>query len=158
MIFSGTCRQGGINTFTYVGGDPVSKVDPLGLLEQCRTGLPSTFGYDIGPAHHDYHCWTDANDKRICRGFTFDSTSNASTLDKIFGRTKGAIRKDEDNKTDGKETCTSDDGNKCMDKCVAGEWENLGTGTPDYGLVFSGSCQVAASNIYQKCKAQCSKK
>lgn len=63
--------NGGINTYAYVGGRPTMSTDALGLLENCRAGISTTGGYAIGPFHHDYHCWTNADGKRECAGFSF---------------------------------------------------------------------------------------
>ncbi len=146
--------DGGMNTFGYVSGNPISKSDPSGLLEQCRTGLDFLGGADIGAFHHEYLCWPEANGKRVCRGFGRDPDS--SIVDAVFGRVKGKILKDGENVSHSNEKCEPDDKNKCRDQCAKRHFDNLDKGTsPEYGLIFAGSCQIAKQNIYQSCVKEC---
>ncbi len=148
--------KGGINTFSYVSSNPLIKSDPEGLLEQCSAGISTIGGYQAGPARHDYHCWTDENGNRTCRGFSFDPNSGAGLKDKIFGPTKGVVIKDGENTNDAKESsCQADDKNKCMDECASKEWDRIGKSPPAYGLINGVTCQGVRRNVNSICWAKC---
>ena len=147
--------KGGVNTYAYVLGNPVSNIDPFGLLTQCRSGLNATGGLTIGPVHHEFHCWTDASGKRICRGFGRDP--NSAFLDATIGPVRGVILKDDENLSHGKSSCTADKPDKCMDTCAANAWDKLEHNTPEYGLVFGQDCQTTRRSIYDTCFQQCTK-
>ncbi|WP_339074512.1 RHS repeat-associated core domain-containing protein [Teredinibacter turnerae] len=147
---------GGINTYGYVSSNPTKYYDKFGLLQQCETGISSTGGKDIGPAHHDYHCFRGRNGKMKCRGFSFEEEQNPGLKDKILGPIKGDILKDEENLGGGnQEYCGEDDNNLCMDRCVEFKWESLEDHTPKYGLVFGESCQSIVDEIYKQCDRIC---
>lgn len=130
--------------------------DKYGLLQQCETGISLTNGDNIGPAHHDYHCFRGRDGKMKCRGFSFDETNNPGLKDKILGPIKGDILKDEENLKGGnQETCGEDDNDLCMDRCVEGKWESLEKHTPWYGLVFGDTCQSVVDDVYDQCYKIC---
>lgn len=148
--------QGGINTYGYVSADPVRKIDPSGLLEQCTTGLGLLGGLGTStPLRHEYHCWTNSDGRRTCRGFGRDP--NSDPLKAIIGPVGGKILKDTDNKSNNKESCTPDDKDKCMDKCVAEEWDNVGNNLPSYAWYAPNGqqCKAVKQTVYQKCAQKC---
>ena len=145
--------QGGINTYAYVGGNPLSYIDPLGLARQCRTGLDFLSGGDIGPFHHEYTCWTGADGKQVCRGY--GRAHDSSAIKAVAWKVPGKILKDADNVSYGKSSCDADDKNKCMDQCVAKAWDNLEKKIPSYGWFFGEQCQGVNRSIYQICQDQC---
>jgi hypothetical protein len=130
--------------------------DALGLLENCRAGISTTGGYAVGPFHHDYHCWTNADGKRECAGFSFsDKGMKPSLFDKIT-RTDGTVIRDSENTNDAKEwSCKADDGNKCLDKCAKQAWDALEKSPPKYGMYGGQVCNAVAANIYDACVRQC---
>jgi RHS repeat-associated protein len=51
---------GGLNTYAYVGGNPVSGIDPLGLMEWNGTSLSYGAGWGyVGVMRQDYQLWSD---------------------------------------------------------------------------------------------------
>ncbi len=145
---------GGVNTYSYVSGNPVSKIDPTGLLERCTTGLDILGGGGFGPLEHTFQCWTNDKGKRVCRGFGRDTTT--SILPAIFYTVNSTILKDDANISHGNSSCEPDNNNKCMDKCAAQEWDDYEQNTPRYGILFGQSCQAVSYNIYNHCKQRCS--
>jgi RHS repeat-associated protein len=152
---------GGFNRFAYVSDDGINKSDATGLLEQCRAGISSTGGKDIGPLHHEYQCWTDAQGARQCRGYSFNEAASPkpSLTDKVIGPIDGSVIKNGANSPPGFDnSCSKDDGKQCMDSCVAASWDALEKSPPKYGLLFGTTCQGVNQDIYQKCASQCATK
>jgi RHS repeat-associated protein len=145
--------RAGLNTYMYVGGEPLSATDPSGLLEQCRSGLDALGGGSAGPLHHEFLCWTGADGKRQCRGYGRDPGSRA--LGAMGGRVKGKILKDGENISYGKSSCEPDDKNSCMDRCAERKWKELENKTPRYGWVFGTQCVVEKRVIYNLCSEEC---
>ncbi len=147
---------GGLNTYGYVSASPVMFSDPEGLLQKCQTGISTTGGYNIGPFHHDYHCWTNSDGDRVCAGYSFDPDAEPSLWDKIRGGIDGTVVMNDDNRKNGiEETCTPDDGNKCMDLCAADVWSQLKANPPKYGLATGNYCQTIDKGVYDVCSFIC---
>jgi hypothetical protein len=136
-------------TFQKIYSDPTAR-------QRCEIGISTTAGYNIGPFHHDYHCWINHKGQRVCRGYSFDPSGNPGLLDKIFGEIDGVVINDEENTMDGKEeTCTVDDGSNCMDICVSTLWSVVAEDPPKYGLIRGQACQSLADSIYTFCRSMC---
>lgn len=146
---------GGLNVYGYVQNNSINFTDPFGLLAQCRTGLDSLLGFQIGPAHHEYQCWTDSSGETTCRGFGRDPNSNI--VDALTGTVAGKIIKDSENVSHGKSTCTTDDKNKCMDQCAESAWQRLENTQLFYSVKYGADCQTVQQGIYAYCKQECSK-
>jgi len=126
------------------------------LLQQCRSGISTAGGHDVGPFHHEYQCWTGADGKQVCRGFSFDDQQNYSTLDKSIGGIDAKVLKDAENWESAKEhSCSADDNNKCMDNCAADKWRVMEKLQPHYGLLIGQTCQGVQQDVYNSCKKIC---
>jgi hypothetical protein len=145
--------NGGVNTYSYVRSKPTAATDSTGLLEQCRSGLDLLKGAAVGPFHHEFQCWKNADGTTTCRGYGRDPSS--SVIDAIIRKVKGKILRDDENKIAATASCGIDDNNKCMDDCASKEWQKLEKNIPAYGLIQGADCQTVNQIILRKCSVQC---
>lgn len=57
--------KGGVNSYAYVGSNPVSNVDPLGLSKMCCRYLDSIAGSWRGRGFGKRHCYIKADDGNV---------------------------------------------------------------------------------------------
>jgi RHS repeat-associated protein len=148
--------RGGVNTYLYVGGNPLRNKDPLGLLSQCTSGLDALFGGQLGRLHHEYSYWPDGNGGTVCRGY--GRAPGGSVADILRGGSSaGIVLKDQQNASYGKSSCSADDNNKCMDKCVAQAYQGVEKAPPPYGWYNSSAteCQKVNTTVVDICVQYC---
>ncbi len=154
--------EGGINTYAYVSGNPIQKIDPFGLLERCKTGISTTGGNNWGPAHHSYQCWTNSKGLRVCKGFSFDDSNSIGLRQKVAGVNPGEVLPDEQSNEAGSKpgqtSCTDDDKNSCMDQCAENKWAWQTALPSNYGLLRANTCNDIEESIYESCKVICGAK
>ena len=144
--------SGGLNIYAYVGGNPISFVDPTGLeTYQCRRplgGLPGgnqRTGPDIwgNPLYHQYSCTRDANGKLVCGGQGF-SDSWWSSPGKPTTQATDYYSADACKQTQGD--------NKCFEQCLVNEWKKP---RPRYGIPFGTDCQEYDEDVNLACREKC---
>ena len=128
-----------------------------GLLQQCRSGLATIGGNDLGLLHDEYQCWPDEKGNRICRGYGPDTSGgDPGLIKKILGPIKSKIIKDLENWKDSKTNeCEPDDKNSCMDRCAARQWRKLELTRPLYGIFYGATCQDVTGAITELCANEC---
>lgn len=151
---------GGINTYSYANGDPLSNSDPDGLLIQCKSGLNALGGYYDRHLHHEFSCFKNG-DVMECKGF--GRAANSSALDAVFGSVEGVILNGAenfataDNGPGHQNRCREDDKNSCMDECVKTGYSKLQQDLPKYGWMKKDAeqCQDVNRNIVNVCMSKC---
>ncbi|HSD44478.1 MAG TPA: RHS repeat-associated core domain-containing protein [Burkholderiales bacterium] len=144
--------RGGLNTYLYVGGNPISYTDPTGLeTYQCRRplgGLPGDnqrSGPDIlgNPFYHQYSCTRDAKGNLVCGGQGFSeswwSSPGRPTTPATDYYSAGACKQ------------TQGD-NRCFEKCLIDEWKKP---RPRYGVPFGTDCQEYDDDVNSRCRKTC---
>ncbi len=137
--------DGGLNTYGYVGQNPLRYSDVLGLdsfrcernLRLGRVPIPR-----IGPLFHQFLC-TDTPEGRVCRGLGPSSSE-------IFD-TPG-ILEDDEFRADRCEMVADD--NKCVDACLLSAFLRP---IPNYSADLSRgeNCQTYVGSALSECLAQC---
>jgi len=143
---------GGLNTYAYASGNPISYTDPTGLeTYQCRRplgGLPGDnqrSGPDIwgNPFYHQYSCTRNAKGKLVCGGQGF-SESWWSSPGKPTTSATDYYSADACKRTQGD--------NKCFELCLINEWKKP---RPHYGIPFGTDCQEYDEDVNLRCREKC---
>jgi RHS repeat-associated protein len=147
--------SGGLNSFAYVGGNPVSNTDPTGLeTYQCKRPLGKLpgenrrSGPDIwgNPFYHQYSCTRDVRGMLVCGGQSFTQSWLSSPGKPTTPAT--------DFYSD--DACRQSQGdNRCFEQCLIDEWK---IPRPRYGIPFGTDCQEYDDAVNSHCLKECTVK
>jgi RHS repeat-associated protein len=146
---------GGINTYAYVGGNPVMDIDPLGLRSSyCQRPLGDYSGKNgSGPPviNHQFICVTLEDGTVRC-----DSLNNPDNdLNGPFWPSIGQPSlPDRDNEENSQCEDIDDDEDRCFEKCALDQWAKP---RPPYAIGPLGTdCQEYSRNLKKTCRQRCS--
>jgi RHS repeat-associated protein len=133
---------GGINTYAYVGSDPLRFTDPLGLATYMCTRRLHNVPFRSGPLYHQYICVGSSSGGFGCGGL--GPTGN------MFD-SPGMIESDE---MKAKSCQLVLDDNECVEKCIR---DTFNQPPPNYSVDLSRgeNCQTYADAAVNDCVVKC---
>ena len=135
------CVSGAI-IYSYVGGNPLSYTDPLGLATYQCTRKLNNVPFRAGPLYHQYVCTGNAKDGYSCQGLG----PTGSMFDSPGKLEPDAYKP---------EACEKvDDDNQCIEQCIA---KRFSSSIPNYSVDLSHgeNCQTYARSAVGECEAIC---
>ena len=144
---------GGMNTYTYVEGNPLSWSDPFGLrASYCQRPLGDYSGQNGGGPplfNHQFICVTLPDGTVRC-----DSTNNPDNDTNPLTPAPGVpSRPDRDNENVAQCENIDDDSDRCFEECVLDQWTRP---RPDYAIGPLGTdCQEYSQDIVEICRTRC---